>query len=540
MRSRDGLRAWDICLEMNGKLVVIGLDGATWDLILPFIGQGELPLFKKWIEGGCCGSLQSTIPALTPPGWTSGFTGVNPGKHNIFDFFALDREEMKLRLVTSKERRYPAFWEIASRKNLMTGLFNIPCSYPADEVNGFMVTGMATPEGATGFAYPPEVEETMKREFKSYSFGAKAALLEAGKRKEFLKDIYRVTGLQEQAAARLLKDRDMDVFLFVYDEIDRVMHFFWHDYDRQHPRFSGNDEFRNAILDYYKRVERGIAGFMSRFGDDADLMIFSDHGFGPLEKDIYVNKLLYEWGFLEVKPVAREMIKKPLWKRALKSVIPPEARKVLREKVKASPLADPLGYIDFEKSRAFYASVSGRSIFILDKENRAGLAGELKERLESYVDGGTGARPFDKVFDRSEIYSGQYLENAPDLLIKENGRYAFKVEWSGTVTAPASQHGCLKSGSHRENGVFLCFGPSFNKGRKIGNSRICDIAPTILHRLGLPAGSEMDGKVIEEIFVSKDEIKYEDYLNIREAGRGHPGDAEDQMVKDQLRSLGYM
>jgi predicted AlkP superfamily phosphohydrolase/phosphomutase len=527
-------------VKTNNKIVVIGLDGATWDLLLPFVEQGELPLFKKWITEGCYGDLQSTIPALTPPGWTSGFTGVNPGKHNIFDFFVLDKTAMKLKLTTSKDRKYPAFWEIASKEGVKVGLFNVPCSYPADKVNGFMVTGMATPEDARGFGYPGDVEEMIRNSYKGYSFGAKASLLESGKKDEFLRDIYRVTDIQEEAAKELLEKHDADLFLFVYDEIDRVMHFFWHDFDKTHPSFSNSTEFRDAILDYYKRIEKGISGFLSCFTEDVDLVIFSDHGFGPLEKDIYVNKLLYEWGFLQILPSANEIINKPLWKKALKKVVPPEIRKALREKVKASPLADPLGYIDFEKSKAFYASVSGRSIYILDKKNQETIIKELKHKLENYEDEETGVRPFDRVFARDEIYKGPYADDAPDLVIQENGKYAFKVEWSDSAARQSFQHGCLKSGSHRPNGIILCSGGSFKKGLKIEGAKICDMAPTLLCLLGLPAGTEMDGRVLNEIFNTEKHSGLKEYANYRNSENADAGSEDEQKVKDKLKSLGYM
>ena len=117
---------------MKRKILVIGLDGATWDILNPLMERGDLPGFRKWVRGGSSGILRSTVPALTPPGWTSAFTGVNPGKHNIYDFFSFDREKKQQRLATSLDRRYPAFWEIASREGAKVGLFNVPCAYPAD------------------------------------------------------------------------------------------------------------------------------------------------------------------------------------------------------------------------------------------------------------------------------------------------------------------------------------------------------------------------------------------------------------------------
>ncbi len=68
------------------RVFIIGLDSATWDLINPWIQQGLLPNLAKLVEGGASGRLQSAIPPLTPPAWTSFMTGKNPGKHGIFHF----------------------------------------------------------------------------------------------------------------------------------------------------------------------------------------------------------------------------------------------------------------------------------------------------------------------------------------------------------------------------------------------------------------------------------------------------------------------
>ena len=524
---------------MKRKILVIGLDGATWDILHPLMENGDLPRFRKWAAGGCSGVLKSTVPALTPPGWTSAFTGVNPGKHNVYDFFSLDKVTMKQRLATSRDRRYPAFWETASREGARVGLFNVPCAYPADKVEGFMVTGMATPEGSRDFGYPGEAALLIKEKFPGYRFGARASLLESGRKSDFLKDIYRVTDTQEKAALELLKSNDVDLFLFVYDETDRVMHFFWHDFDPSHPAHEKGGEFRNAVRDYYRRVEEGVERFISAMGGDVDLVVFSDHGFGPLETDIHVNRLLYEWGFLAVKPVAEEMIKKPLWKRALKRIVPPGARKVFREKVRPSPLADPLGYIDFEKSRAFYASVSGRSIYVPDKDDRERTISELVSRLEGFVDGRSGRNPFAKVFRKEEIYTGPFLENAPDLVIQEDGRFAFKVEWSGSVSSEATQHGCLKSGSHRPEGMFFLSGPSFRENRKMESAGVCDMAPTLLAMMGLPVGAEMDGRPLSWAFKEYRDTGSREYSGLRiDVEEGPLGD--DAQVREKLKSLGYM
>ncbi|NMB99609.1 MAG: hypothetical protein GYA35_04920 [Thermoanaerobaculaceae bacterium] len=519
------------------KLLIIGIDGGTLELINRFVSSGKLPFFRKIMEDGCYGELKSTVPALTPPAWTSSFTGVNPGKHNIFDFFRFDKETKSMKIISSLERKYPSFWEILTKYGIKTGVYNIPCSYPADIVNGFMVTGMGTPSGCGGFAFPKD-EEKILNEIKRKKFGANSVLLEKNRREDFLNDIYATTEIDEEIAVKLLKKYNPQVFMYVYDESDRVMHFFWHDFDENHPKHDKETIFKDAILNYYERMEDGIKKFLKEFGE-CDLVIYSDHGFGPLYKDVYVNRLLWKWGYLKTNQYAKESAQKPLYKRILKEIIPTKMRRYYREKIKPSPLSNPLGYVDFDSSTAVYTSVSGRSIIILKEEERERIKQELKEKLENYIDEKTGIKPFKEVFFKEEIYQGEWLSGAPDIIIEEDGRYAFKTDWSLEEIKDSSQYGAVKSGSHREKGFVFFYGNSFKKAGKIENCQVMDICPTILHLLKLPVGSEMDGKVIIECLKDCGQIVAETCSDLR-SENGKECKVDEEEIKEKLKNLGYM
>lgn len=98
------------------RVFVIGLDGATFDLLDPWIGEGRLPHFKRMMEKSTYGRLESTIPPITPPAWTSFMTGVNPGKHGILDFFTLKENSFEKVLVNSSHIRSKRFWDLAQRR----------------------------------------------------------------------------------------------------------------------------------------------------------------------------------------------------------------------------------------------------------------------------------------------------------------------------------------------------------------------------------------------------------------------------------------
>ncbi len=533
------------------KLLVVGLDGATWDLIGPWAESGELPLFKKLMAEGAWGPLRSVTPNLTPPGWTTAFTGVNPGKHGIFDFFTMDPGAENPRVISSVDRKAPALWEILGQAGRRVGVFNVPTTYPADVVPGFFITGMGTPSLTGPWVHPEGEKDELRREFPGFRIGADHHLIETGDYDGFLDELYALTDIQERLVLKMAERHDPSALIFIYDDLDRVMHFYWRFMERHHPRFeAAPPRIANAIRDYYRRIEEGIERLLAAMGPDADLCILSDHGFGPLHTDVYLNRVLGAWGYLGTKAAAAEIVAKPLWKRALKAVVPQGARTWLRTNVKASPLAGPLGFIDWDKTRAFYASVSGRSVFVNLKGRQPygtvepgaeyeALRAELKAKILNLKDPATGDPVAQAVYNREEVYEGPFLEQAPDLLIQEDGRYAYRVDWSARDFAPASQYGVDKSGSHRTHGILLLHGPSF-KPAKIEDAQLQDVTPTLLSALGQGVGEDMDGRVLGEAFAVPPDPRKANYADLRGASGAALDDGEEAQLAERLKGLGYM
>jgi predicted AlkP superfamily phosphohydrolase/phosphomutase len=533
------------------KLLVIGLDGATWDLIRPWADAGRLPLFDRLRREGASGPLRSVTPNLTPPGWTTAFTGVNPGKHGIFDFFTLEPGAVSPRIVTAGDRKAPALWEILSNGDGVCGVFNVPSTYPADEVKGFFITGMGTPGLEGPWVHPSEAGPALKRAHPEFRIGADHRLIERGDLEGFLDALYRLTDVQEQLVLQMVEEHDPSTLVFVYDDLDRVMHFFWRQMDEAHPRHEeAAPRVKNAILEYYRRLEQGIETLRQAMGPETDLCVLSDHGFGPLHTDVYLNRVFADWGLLAPLPLAKEITEKPLWKRAAKAVIPQSARTWLRKNVKPSPLGSPLGFVDWGKTRAFYTSVSGRSVYVNLKGRQPhgivepgaeyeAIRSEIKERLLGLKDPETGMPVAKAVYTREEVYHGPYTEQAPDLVIQEDGRYAYRVDWREEAFAPASQYGVDKSGSHRPLGVLILHGPSF-KAAALDGARLEDVTPTLLHALGHPVGDDMDGRVIAEALVEQAPLRTASYKDLRGSGASSLGGDEEAQLAERLKGLGYM
>ena len=146
------------------KIMVIGLDGATFDLIKPWASEGKLPTFKKLLKNGIYANLESTVPYATVPAWPSFATGCNPGKHGFYDFFKEKENSYELTVEArpSKVVKQPTLWEILSYYNKNVAVINVPGTYPPYKINGYMITGMLSPPGAK-FTYPLDFKDELEK-----------------------------------------------------------------------------------------------------------------------------------------------------------------------------------------------------------------------------------------------------------------------------------------------------------------------------------------------------------------------------------------
>lgn len=112
------------------RVLVIGIDGGTWDLFKPLIDEDKMPHLGKLLNNGAHGILMSTIPPVTAPAWSSFLTGKNPARHGVFDFIDWDGKLRKEKLVSSQSIHGQWFPEILSKQGKTVGLINVPLTYP--------------------------------------------------------------------------------------------------------------------------------------------------------------------------------------------------------------------------------------------------------------------------------------------------------------------------------------------------------------------------------------------------------------------------
>lgn len=532
------------------RIITIGLDCATWDLIKPWANAQKLPNFMRLIENGTTASLKSTYPPVTPVAWPSIFTGKNPGKHGIFGFTDANPLSLKIPRVSSNYMKCKPIWDILSENGKKVCLVNIPFAFPPSKVNGIMTSGMRTPSINSEFTYPEELKKELLEKFDFIpDYGAGVY-----KDKETF-CIAHDKSLEEnlKMSLYLFKKDFWDFYMFIPVEIDHVQHFFWDDMDESHPLHNDktSEKYSNKILEYYKKFDEYLGKIIDYMDEDTILIVVSDHGAGPLHKEIALNEWLRKEGYLKLKKSKginfQSLIKKifskigldtekikSLFNRLGLSRYIISSPVFLREMI---PSKEPKMWdIDWEKTKA-YAHQSFGQIYInknvlkdssstMEYEN---LRTNIIKRLYELKDTDIGSNIVKKVYKKEDLYSGPNLSKAPDLyVVPINETYEF---------VRFSKDGCSifspprLPGHHNENGILIFYGKWIKKGKEIENITMYDIAPTMLHILNLSIPDDVDGRVLKEIFeeksgLAKRPIKYQ-----------KEGEKEKEKLKEKISDL---
>ena len=294
------------------KLLIIGIDGATFDLVLPWVEAGHLPNLGRLIGHGVHGDLASTLPPVTSPAWPTFMTGCNPGKHGVFDFIQPTGSDFSL--VNATKIKQPTIWQRLSAAGYRVGVLNVPVTYPPQPVNGFMISGILSPKGGQ-ICYPADLIDRHKAELGDYRI-APNIQFKSGIEEEYIEDIRELIQSHGDWALRLMEDEPVDVMMVHFIALDIMMHALWRFMDHAHPRYQPSP-YEHAIRDAYKLVDDYIGRMLALIPDETIVMVMSDHGFGPLQKIVNLNIYLYERGFLKLSDDAMTRIKVAAFRRGI-------------------------------------------------------------------------------------------------------------------------------------------------------------------------------------------------------------------------------
>ncbi|MFC1712002.1 alkaline phosphatase family protein, partial [Patescibacteria group bacterium] len=213
------------------KVVIVGLDGATWKLLLPWINQGELPFFKKLMKSGVYGNLKSTIPPMTAPAWVSFQTGVNPGKHGVFDFVEYDKNGEE-HIVNSDSIKIPKIWEILEKYGKKSCIINMPVTYPPSKTKkSIIISSFLTPPGKP-YTSPPEIQRELEKiNYQIDVLFEKYGLFISGEdllknRSKIYKQAFKISDIRKKAVLSLSKEK-WDLLFVLFRGTDTIQHLYW-------------------------------------------------------------------------------------------------------------------------------------------------------------------------------------------------------------------------------------------------------------------------------------------------------------------------
>lgn len=542
--------------------IIVGLDGGEWGVIDEMIEEGRMPNVDSLIRGGCSAGLRSTMPPVSPLAWNSIYTGVNPGMHGIYDFSEI-QPDYSLKSVSSADRQATPFWDILNDNGISTGLFKAPFTYPVQPLDGFFVAGFPQPTNQKGTTYPESIRGSVgppDRLFEDTSLIAK------GEFEALQRDLYQTVEYQTDVLLNILEDTSVNCLMTVYDGADRIQHYFWKNMDHSHERHDPS-RFEDAISKYYELFDIALGRLIQRMSDDANILLVSDHGFGPLEYDVNVERLLSDNGFLRWEDPSQDgtegralsgriiwtiwdILKKLDVHEFVRSVLPED----IMEKGRQVSSKQKTNY-RWSRTDAFFSTVSSQSIFInLESQFNHGSVGdteydaivdEIVNELRSLEDPRSGEVVMDSVMRADELYEGWATDSAPDIVLNAAERYAITGGPETKLISQSSKDGVDRSGDHSRTGIFVANGPQFASDERFDEDLdVMDIAPIILHLHNCPLPNHFDGSLPKRAFSSNklcsENIDYTDSYGPNGKASHEWSDEEQEQLQDNLKDLGYL
>lgn len=523
-------------LPTDGRLLIVGWDGADWDILNPLMAQGYLPHLSSLIEEGASGILESVIPSHSWAAWPTFLTGMDPAGHGVFDFVERDPSRPGRRVpVTSGSIKATSFLEHLSDAGREVRVGNIPVAYPPFPVNGRMISGVAVPPGAE-YVYPPEWREELDRRAPFPVNGLE--WVNGENEPEALLEEARSLIEQRTSSFEVLLDGIWDAAACVYVEPDRLQHAFGAYVLPGHPDHAelSQTKLGHSIRDIYRLLDDCTQRLIDKAGRDTTVLLVSDHGFRPITRQLDLNALLKHLGFAGAARSAE----------ATTALRRSSAAKLLKRTKLANPLRQRVrmpSTLDWTRTRAYKATTGGGISLnlrgrepqgIVDPEDYERVRSELASALVGFVDQQTGTHPISETFFRESLYDGPFLHLAPDLFVRGSPLWGMST---GAKNSSLTSETSWPTGRHRRSGVVMAHGPRIPIGQ-LGTHYLRDIAPTALAFFGLRAESS-DGNPIAGITGSTgDEVTVLGKSTARRTDE--LTDEESRQIADHLRDLGYI
>jgi predicted AlkP superfamily phosphohydrolase/phosphomutase len=493
---------------------------------------GLLPNLAALRSQGSYMPLASTVPHSTFPAWTTCVTGVNPGKHGVFDFTEVVRDGRghSLRFVNSTYRGAPAIWNVLSQAGARVCVLGVPATYPPEQVNGIMVSGFDSPvcgEVDRSFVYPQALYE----EVRGWRYvDVEETRVQAGWHERALPRLLHKVEDKSEIARRLLSRERWDFMMVVFGETDAAAHHFWHFHDEQSPRHMPG--LPDAILQVYTRLDAAVGRLIEAVGPDVIVGVVSDHGSGGAGTGVlHLNNWLCEHGHLTFRGAQTGRLK-----QATLSLTPQRVRGAIFRRMSGlaakAEASSRFAGIDMARTRAWSEELNyfpSIRVNVQPSEYEKYCDGLCRE-LETW-------EAIKKAWRREELFEGAFVKRAPDVVLElelENGYSYSCLRSRGGASfrrlEPSEYYGAkgaALAGNHRPHGVFFA-----SEKVPAASARIQDVAPTVLAAMGV-AAPPMDGTPLWGVLPGAGPCELAQ-------ARADYDAQQERLIEERLRALGYL
>jgi predicted AlkP superfamily phosphohydrolase/phosphomutase len=230
-------------------------------------------------------------------------TGKNSGKHGIFEFVEHHHNPLQGKVNSSRAIKSELVWETAGRYGKRTVAGAVPMSYPPRPINGFFVGDFLSPANAADFSSDPALFEAMKKSLGGKYRAWATVTHDGGHEADALADLQSFLTEHLAAVEYMATHHEWDLFMYDLMATDRIQHELWHAWQPSHMKAKGRDlsKIRDGFIKFWESLDAGVGRILEKLGPDTNVILMSDHGFGPIEWYVNFNVWLLDEGFIKLK-----------------------------------------------------------------------------------------------------------------------------------------------------------------------------------------------------------------------------------------------
>jgi predicted AlkP superfamily phosphohydrolase/phosphomutase len=463
------------------KVFVVGLD--CGDPVLVFDQwRDELPNFRQLMDVGAYGPLDSCVPCITVPAWSSMTSGKDPGVLGFYGFRnRADYGYENMTIATGAAVHEPRVWEMLGKTGKEVVVVGVPQTYPVKPVNGQMISSFLTPSVQSQYTFPNEFRYEIDQLLDGRTYDVDVHQFRTEDKDFLLRQIYEMTEKRFTVLKHMLKGKPWDFFMFVEMGVDRIQHGLWQYMDSTHLKYRPDNPYQEAIKEYYKYIDRELGEMLSALDDDTVVVVVSDHGAKRMDGGICINEWLRREGYLVLKDDPMREGYRP---------IPFEKVEVDWKKTTAWGAG---GYY-----ARIFLNVRGReSHGLIPQASYEKVRDQIAAEIEAIPD--HQGNPINTTCFKPQAIYQQVRNIPPDLII-----YLGNLHWRSVGSFGFDSIYTFENdtgpddANHAQEGMIIYYDPTRNlSGQRLNGLQLMDFAPTVLHLMGQPIPEDMQGKVIE-------------------------------------------